>query len=76
MARRADLAHIPAMASRTCKPDADFKRLWRTLFPGTPFPSCGTAETAGEDSAVTAAPSQDQADSHAEPTGMADARVR
>jgi hypothetical protein len=32
------------MAERTCKPDADFKRLWRTLFPGTPFPSCGTGE--------------------------------
>jgi hypothetical protein len=32
------------MADRTCKPDADFKRLWRTLLPGTPFPACGTTE--------------------------------
>ena len=31
------------MASRTCKPDADFKRLWRALFPSTPFPSCGAS---------------------------------
>jgi hypothetical protein len=45
------------MADRTCKPDADFKRLWRTMLPGTPFPACGTAEpsdaiTDGGDSAT------------------------
>ncbi len=31
------------MASRPCKPDADFKRLWRFLLPDTAFPACGTA---------------------------------
>jgi hypothetical protein len=29
------------MADRPCKPDADFKRLWRAMLPGTPFPACG-----------------------------------
>ncbi|MFZ0422377.1 MAG: hypothetical protein WAL80_05830 [Xanthobacteraceae bacterium] len=37
------------MADRTCKPDADFKLLWRTLLPGTPFPACGSAEHAVAD---------------------------
>jgi|HubBroStandDraft_4_1064222.scaffolds.fasta_scaffold1070915_2 hypothetical protein len=32
------------MANRPCKPDADFKRLWRLLMPNTPFPACGTPE--------------------------------
>jgi hypothetical protein len=32
------------MTGRLCKPDADFKRLWRTLMPGTPFPGCGVPE--------------------------------
>jgi SAM-dependent methyltransferase len=34
------------MASRTCRPDADFKLLWRSLMPSTPFPACGVAEQA------------------------------
>ncbi len=34
------------MASRPCKPDADFKRLWGLLLPGTAFPACGTPEHA------------------------------
>jgi hypothetical protein len=44
VARLAVLAHIASMAERTCKPDADFKRLWRTLLTGTPFPACGAVE--------------------------------
>jgi hypothetical protein len=32
------------MAGRPCRPDADFRRLWRTLLPGTPFPACGVAD--------------------------------
>jgi hypothetical protein len=40
------------MADRPCKPDADLKRLWRMLLPGTPFPACGVPkeldDTAGE----------------------------
>jgi hypothetical protein len=34
------------LASRTCKLDADLKKLWQTLLPGTPFPQCGTPEDA------------------------------
>lgn len=30
------------MADRPCKPDADFKRLWRFLLPDTALPACGT----------------------------------
>jgi len=39
------------MANRPCKPDADLKRLWQTLLPGTPMPACGVekdADTASE----------------------------
>jgi len=40
------------MTGRPCKPDDDFKRLWKTLMPGTPMPACGVAgdkeATAGE----------------------------
>jgi hypothetical protein len=37
------------MANRPCKPDNDMKRLWQTLLPGTPLPSCGvTDESAAE----------------------------
>ena len=32
------------MPQRPCKPDADMKRLWQALLPGTPMPVCGTAE--------------------------------
>jgi len=44
-------AHIQAMANRPCKLDADLKRLWQTLLPGTPMPACGVdkdADTASE----------------------------
>jgi len=34
------------MIGRPCKPDADLKRLWRTLL-GTPFPACGVADDTG-----------------------------
>jgi hypothetical protein len=43
LARRDGGSYIDAMASRPCKPDADLKRLWRTLL-GTPFPACGMPE--------------------------------
>jgi hypothetical protein len=42
VARPEVIDHIAVMADRTCKPDADLKRLWRTLLGGTPFPVCGT----------------------------------
>jgi hypothetical protein len=32
------------MAGRPCRPDADFKRLWRFLLPDTAFPACGSSE--------------------------------
>ena len=33
------------MAGRPCRPDADFKQLWRLMLPGTRFPACGTPES-------------------------------
>jgi hypothetical protein len=36
------------MSNRTCKPDADLKRLWRLML-GTPFPPCGVTENSEED---------------------------
>jgi hypothetical protein len=42
------------MASRPCKPDADLKRIWRTILPDTPFPACGAppqSETDADDAA-------------------------
>ncbi len=42
------------MANRPCKPDNDMKRLWRTLLPGTPLPTCGGAQNATDDAAVKA----------------------
>jgi hypothetical protein len=33
------------MADRPCKPDADLKRLWKMLLPGTQFPDCGIPES-------------------------------
>ncbi len=47
IARPIIITHIHPMADRTCKPDADFKLLWRTLLPGTPFPACGTVQDTG-----------------------------
>jgi hypothetical protein len=47
------------MADRTCKPDADFKLLWRTLLPGTPFPACGSVEHSDAVSDGPAEKSQD-----------------
>jgi hypothetical protein len=42
------------MANRPCKPDADTKRLWQMLMPGTSMPSCGTAQDdEGGDSAAS-----------------------
>lgn len=35
--------YIRIMANRPCKPDADTKRLWQMLMPGTPMPACGVA---------------------------------
>jgi hypothetical protein len=32
------------MISRPCNPNADLKRLWQVLLPGTPFPGCGVPE--------------------------------
>jgi hypothetical protein len=44
------------MTNRPCKPDADLKRIWQTLLPGTPFPACGVAENAEAAASETAAP--------------------
>lgn len=35
------------MATRTCKPDAELKQLWKLLLPGTAMPACGVTEDAG-----------------------------
>jgi hypothetical protein len=52
------------MASRNCKPDADFVRLWKTLMPGTPMPACGTGKESAppeKDNAAPAEPPRDTA---------------
>ena len=36
------------MTNRPCKPDADVKRIWQLLLPGTAFPACGTQEDAAK----------------------------
>jgi hypothetical protein len=46
------------MIGRPCRPDADFRRLWRTLMPDMPLPACGVSdqsdtEPAGEQLAET-----------------------
>ena len=46
------------MATRNCKPDADFVRLWKTLMPGTPMPACGTGQEAAPPEKDTAAPAE------------------
>jgi hypothetical protein len=50
------------MANRPCKPDADMKRLWQTLLPGTPMPACGTgkdqSETEKSDAPLPRAPDE------------------
>jgi hypothetical protein len=38
------------MIGRPCKPDADLKRLWQMLMPGTHFPACGMPENHDADS--------------------------
>ncbi len=35
------------MPNRLCKPDADLKRIWHVIMPGTPFPECGVVDQAG-----------------------------
>jgi hypothetical protein len=42
------------MTGRPCRPDADFKRLWRLLLPGTPFPACGVPEESNTSERVEA----------------------
>ncbi|MFZ3360087.1 MAG: hypothetical protein WA177_15130, partial [Xanthobacteraceae bacterium] len=46
--RGTGLLYKAAMADRPCMPDADVKWLWRFLLPDTPFPACGTPETAAD----------------------------
>jgi hypothetical protein len=36
--------YMGAMTGRPCKPDADLKKLWQLLLPGTSFPACGVPE--------------------------------
>jgi len=55
-----------AMASRPCRSDADTKWLWKTLFPGTPFPACDASEAkdgAAGESTATGADRQDHRES-------------
>jgi hypothetical protein len=57
------------MANRPCKPDADLKRLWRLLLPGTSFPVCGMPEksdAAAHDIADSGADRPDTGAAHAE----------
>ena len=51
-------AYISWMANRPCNPDADTRRLWQMLMPGTPMPSCGIAEgeAASNDNAAANTP--------------------
>ena len=44
------------MANRPCKPDADMKRLWQLLLPGTSFPVCGTDDASRGENARSAPP--------------------
>jgi hypothetical protein len=47
------------MTSRPCNPDADTRRLWQLLMPGTPMPSCGTGgNKAPDDEPAEPAPQQ------------------
>jgi hypothetical protein len=43
------------MIGRPCKPDADLKRMWRLLLPGTPFPACGVPVESNTSERVEAA---------------------
>jgi hypothetical protein len=50
------------MANRPCKPDADIKRLWQTLLPGTPMPACGTGKDQSKAESESNPPLQTAAD--------------
>jgi hypothetical protein len=50
------------MAHRACKPDADLKRIWQTLLPGTPFPACGVAEDESSPAQENASPTKEPHD--------------
>jgi hypothetical protein len=74
MARRTVLRHIAPMADRPCKPGEDLKRLWRTLLPGTPFPTCGTPEESHDPAGDSAG--AEAKDDNAERNGERGAVVR
>ena len=61
LARRSPTRHISVMATRSCKPDADFKKLWQTLMPGTPMPACGASEDKSAKAAEKTATDSDAA---------------
>jgi hypothetical protein len=50
------------MTGRPCKPDADFKRLWQILLPGTPVPVCGVDPAAGNRAEPPAPAVEDKAE--------------
>ena len=53
------------MTGRPCRPDSDFKRLWRMMLPGMSFPACGVSletDAASAEPAVGEAPAGDEAD--------------
>jgi hypothetical protein len=50
------------MAHCACKPDADLKRIWQTLLPGTPFPACGVAEDESSPAQENASPTKEPHD--------------
>ena len=50
------------MANRPCMPDADMKRLWQSLLPGTPMPTCGTGKNDGGTQSENDTPLQRAAD--------------
>jgi hypothetical protein len=43
------------MANRPCRTDADLKRLWQLLLPGTPAPACNAPENSVDEARDNAA---------------------
>jgi hypothetical protein len=53
------------MANRPCRADADLKRIWQLLLPGTAFPACGAQEDADTAASKSAAPVNEMRNTHA-----------
>jgi hypothetical protein len=46
------------MANRPCRTDADLKKIWRLLLPGTPLPACDAPENSAGDAHEDTTPSR------------------